>query len=432
MSLPVAVVLAGGFGTRLPEVSATRPKPMADVEGRPFLEYVLEHLRRAGVREVVLAAGYRAEIIERHFGDGRAFGLRVRTIVEPEPLGTGGALRLALPHVGDRALVLNGDTFVDVDVAAMVARHVEERAAATIAAVEREDASRFGRMVVEAGRLAAFEEKRPERAPGLVNAGVYVLERRVLEGVAAGRAVSFEREVLPGLLARDERVAVHVHRGYFEDIGVPETLAAFRAREAGRRAAARTGEVARIRAELEESVAVKRAWSDELCAGIAAAAERVVAALRAGGKVVFLGNGGSAADAQHLAAEFVGKFGRERAPLRAMALHVNTSAVTAIANDWEYDYVFERQVEAWVEARDVVVGLSTSGNSGGVVRALERARALGAFAVALTGEGGGRCAAACDLLLAIPSRSTPRIQESHITAGHLLCGLVEAALAEDA
>jgi D-sedoheptulose 7-phosphate isomerase len=314
----------------------------------------------------------------------------------------------------------------------MVARHAEERAAATIAAVEREDASRFGRMVVDGGRLASFEEKRPERAPGLVNAGVYVLERRVVEGVAAGRAVSFEREVLPGLLAADAKVAVHVHGGYFEDIGVPETLAAFRAREAARRAAARAAEVARIRGELEESVAVKRAWSDELCAGIAAAAERVVAALRAGGKVVFLGNGGSAADAQHLAAEFVGKFGRERAPLRAMALHVNTSAVTAIANDWEYDYVFERQVEAWVDARDVVVGLSTSGNSGGVVRALEKARALGAFAVALTGEGGGRCAAACDLLLAIPSRSTPRIQESHITAGHVLCGLVEAALADGA
>ncbi|BDG07179.1 D-sedoheptulose-7-phosphate isomerase [Anaeromyxobacter paludicola] len=189
---------------------------------------------------------------------------------------------------------------------------------------------------------------------------------------------------------------------------------------------------AQVRQELEESIAVKRAWSDALCAAVAQAAERAAAALRAGKKLVFFGNGGSAADAQHLAAEFLGRYRRERAPLRAIALHTNTSAVTAIANDYGYDQVFVRQVEAWVEPGDVVFGISTSGDSEGVVSALARARTLGAFAVALTGEGGGRCASACDLLLAVPSRATPRIQESHITLGHILCGLVESSLSERA
>ncbi|BDG07181.1 nucleotidyltransferase family protein [Anaeromyxobacter paludicola] len=228
MTLPAAVILAGGFGTRLPEVSATRPKPMADVGGRPFLELVVAHLRSCGVREVVFSTGYKSEVIEAHFGDGARFGVAARCVREPEPLGTAGALRLALPFLGDRALVLNGDTYVDVDVAAMLAAHLAAGAAATLAAVPREDASRFGRLVVEGDRLTGFEEKRPERAPGLINAGVYLLERRVIEAIPAGRAVSFERETLPGLLAAGAPVGVFRHAGAFEDIGIPESLAAFR------------------------------------------------------------------------------------------------------------------------------------------------------------------------------------------------------------
>lgn len=425
-----AVVLAGGFGTRLPEVSATRPKPMADVEDRPFLEYLLEHLRQRGVRDVVLSTGYKSEVIEQHFGDGRAFGLNIRCVREPEPLGTGGALRLALPFVGDRALVLNGDTFVDVDVTGFLGAHARQGAVASLLAVEHSDASRFGRMSVEGERLVGFAEKSTDRAPGLISAGVYLLERRVIEAIATGRPTSFEREVVPRLLADGAHVRVHRHEGHFEDIGVPESLSAFRARVRTLRERSMPGMVERVRDELRESIAVKSRWGDELVHGVAAAAERVVQAFRAGRKVVFFGNGGSAADAQHLAAEFVGRFKHERAPWRALALHANGSIVTALANDYEYAMVFERQVEAWVERGDVAVGISTSGNSESIVRGLTRARERGAFAVALTGAGGGRCAGACDLLLAVPSTSTPRIQESHITLGHILCGLVEARMLE--
>lgn len=427
---PTAIVLCGGLGTRLPEVSATRPKPMADVAGTPFLEILLGHLRAQGIARVVLSTGYKSEIIERHFGDGRRFGLDIRCVREPEPLGTAGALRLALPLVGDRALVLNGDTFVDVDVDALLRLHRELADRATLVTVERPDASRFGRIRTDGQRITGFEEKRPDASPGLISAGVYVLERSVIADIPAGRAVSFEREVLPALLASGAPVGAFRHDGYFEDIGVPESLAAFRARFQAMKRESMRKQVEQIRGELAESIAVKSRWSDELVAGVADAAQRVVTSLRAGGKVVFFGNGGSAADAQHLAAEFIGRFRHERAPWKAMALHTNGSIVTALANDYEYALVFERQIDAWVEAGDVAVGISTSGNSDVVVRGLARARARGAFAVALTGEGGGRCAGACDLLLAVPSRSTPRIQESHITLGHILCGLVEDAMIE--
>ena len=430
MSLPSAIVLAGGFGTRLPEVSATRPKPMADVCGRPFLEYVLDHLRACGIERVVLSTGYKGEVIERHFGDGSAFGLRISCVRELEPLGTAGALGLTLPQIGERAFVLNGDSFADVDMAALAAFHRACQAAFTLVATPREDASRFGRVVAAAGRIEAFEEKRAGREPGLINAGVYLIERRILENIPAGRPSSLEKDLLPLLLARNEHVAVFEHRGQFEDIGVPEGLAAFRAAAGRWRRQRMSGAIDSVRSELAESIAVKGRWDDDLCAGVVELSERIVAALRKRGKVILFGNGGSAADAQHIAAELVGRYGREREPLRAIALTTNSSAITAIANDYDYEVVFQRQLEAWADEGDVVIGITTSGNSANVLRALEQARKRRCFTAALTGEGGGRVREVCDLLLAIPSRSTPRIQESHITLGHILCGLVERAMCE--
>jgi len=161
-------------------------------------------------------------------------------------------------------------------------------------------------------------------------------------------------------------------------------------------------------------------------------AEMLIETLRAGGKVFFCGNGGSAADAQHLAAELLGRFFLERAPLPAIALSVNSSTVTAIGNDYGYENVFERQLRGLGRAGDVLVGLSTSGNSENVVRAFQAARRMGIRVIGLTGQGGGAMAGLCDLCLAVPSRSTPRIQEMHIAVGHIMCELAEAALAEEA
>ena len=187
-----------------------------------------------------------------------------------------------------------------------------------------------------------------------------------------------------------------------------------------------------IARRLQESVSVKEAVAREKIGEIEAIAELIIDTYRHGGKVIFLGNGGSAADAQHLAGELVGRFLRERQALPAIALGTNTSTLTALANDYSYDIVFSRQVEALVAERDVVVGISTSGDSPSVVKAIELAKQKGAKTVGLTGGGGGRLAEVADLALVVPSGSTPRIQEAHITIGHIICEMVEKELASAA
>lgn len=161
---------------------------------------------------------------------------------------------------------------------------------------------------------------------------------------------------------------------------------------------------------------------------VAAAAGLAIEALRGGGKLLFCGNGGSAADCQHLAAELTGRYLKDRPPLPAVALTVDTSALTAIANDYSYDEVFARQVRALGRPGDLLVGISTSGNSRNVVAALRAARDGGLRTVGLTGARGGAMAELCDLCLCVPSTDTPRIQEMHIAAGHMMCELIENAL----
>lgn len=148
-------------------------------------------------------------------------------------------------------------------------------------------------------------------------------------------------------------------------------------------------------------------------------------AIQKEGKILFMGNGGSAADAQHLAAEFVGRFVKERRALPAIALTTDTSILTAVSNDYGYDRVFERQVAALTNPGDVVVGISTSGNSPNVVKAIEEAKLLGAVTIGMTGQGGGKLAALCDLCIKVPSSHTARIQEAHILIGHIVCAAID-------
>lgn len=185
----------------------------------------------------------------------------------------------------------------------------------------------------------------------------------------------------------------------------------------------------RIRAYLERSAEVKRAAATACAGDIARAAELLIVCYRAGGKVLFCGNGGSAADCQHLAAELVNVLShdRPRPPLAAIALTTDTSFLTANANDVGFEHVFERQVEALGRPGDVLVAISTSGNSANVVRALERARVQGLGTVALTGADGGRAAGVADVAVRVPSDETQQIQETHIAIGHIICALVEQA-----
>ena len=186
----------------------------------------------------------------------------------------------------------------------------------------------------------------------------------------------------------------------------------------------------KIQELLAESARVK----EELCkrdpelGKIEKVSSAIVKALRKGRKVVLFGNGGSAADAQHIACELAGKFKKERRGLSALALTTNTSSLTAIANDFGYSEVFSRQVEGIVNRGDVVIGISTSGESVNVLKGLEAAKRKGALAVGLTGAGGGKLANAAEICIRVPSTDVARIQEAHITIGHIICQLVEEAL----
>jgi D-sedoheptulose 7-phosphate isomerase len=180
-----------------------------------------------------------------------------------------------------------------------------------------------------------------------------------------------------------------------------------------------------IRRQLEESARVKLSFSNELIARIAQFAEKSAAALRGNGKLVFFGNGGSAADALHLAAELVVRLRTERKGLAALALTTNPSVLTAAGNDYGFENIFSRQIESLLAPQDILIALSTSGNSPNILRGAEAGRARGAYLVAFTGETGGNLAGKVHLLLNVPSRDPQRIQEAHITIGHIACSLIE-------
>jgi D-sedoheptulose 7-phosphate isomerase len=180
-----------------------------------------------------------------------------------------------------------------------------------------------------------------------------------------------------------------------------------------------------IRRQLDESARVKQSFSDALIERILQFSRKCAESLRNGGKIVFFGNGGSAADALHLAAELVVRLCEDRKGLAALALTTNPAVLTAAGNDYGFEHIFARQIESLVASNDVLVALSTSGNSVNIVRGLEVGRARGAYLTALTGETGGMLANKVDLLLNVPSQDPQRIQESHITIGHIACALIE-------
>ena len=186
----------------------------------------------------------------------------------------------------------------------------------------------------------------------------------------------------------------------------------------------------RISQLIQASIDVKRQTMEDptLLGTVAQVVAEIVKALQADKKILFCGNGGSAADAQHIAAELSGRFYHDRDPLFAEALHVNTSYLTAVANDYGYDHVYSRLVKAKGRPGDVLVGISTSGNSTNIIEALKVAKAQGMVTVSMTGETGGKMRDHSDLLLNVPSKDTPRIQEVHILLGHIICELVESQL----
>jgi D-glycero-alpha-D-manno-heptose 1-phosphate guanylyltransferase len=210
-------ILAGGLGTRLHELSGDQPKPMMEIGGRPFLEFLVVQLRNQGFRHLIFCTGYRSEVLEAYFENGWRWNVSIRYSREHQALGTGGALKLATnltsaPHV----VVLNGDSIMQADIPALVRFHAERRAQATMALAHIDDAMRFGRVSIDrSNRVTSFVEKGIEGA-GMINGGVYVINRSLLEILPEGK-VSLEQDIFP----RIDGLYALPFRGFFTDMGIP-------------------------------------------------------------------------------------------------------------------------------------------------------------------------------------------------------------------
>ena len=231
--IPV-LILAGGLGTRLKSVVADKPKALAPIMGKPFLEIQIELLKDQGATHFVLCVGYLSQQISEIFGDGSKFGVRIDYSEERDQLrGTAGAIKLAEPFIKDRALVLNGDTYLDFDHNELVARHLAEikfGAKATCTLAKLENASRFGTVILDEHDhyVAGFLEKNANNhGPAWLNAGAYMLERSFVEAIAPDKIVSLEREVFPNLIAKGGKIAATLSSSPFYDIGTPEDYKSF-------------------------------------------------------------------------------------------------------------------------------------------------------------------------------------------------------------
>lgn len=221
-----AVILAGGLGTRLRSVVADRPKVLATVAGRPFITRLLDQLVATGINRVVLCTGYKAELVEATLGESYR-GMTLVYSVESEPLGTGGAVRLALAKLNaSTVLMMNGDSFCAADLSSFTTTHAARQAKASMLLTEMPDTSRFGRVEFAAdGHVTAFIEKGQVAGPGWINAGIYLLDRTLLAEIEPGRAVSLEREVFPTWVAQRTLMADALGKRFL-DIGTPESFAA--------------------------------------------------------------------------------------------------------------------------------------------------------------------------------------------------------------
>jgi NDP-sugar pyrophosphorylase family protein len=219
-----ALILAGGKGTRLRPLTIHTPKPVVPIVNRPFLIYQIELLKRAGVKDITLSLSYQPGKIEDIFGDGSEYGVRIRYAVEASPLGTAGAFKNAESYITGPTVVFNGDIFTDLNLAEVIAQHRERQAAATIVLAPVENPSAYGLVETETdGRVRRFLEKpKPEEITcNTINAGVYVLEKRILNYIPAGETFSFEYQLFPAILAAGESFYAEVWNGYWLDIGTP-------------------------------------------------------------------------------------------------------------------------------------------------------------------------------------------------------------------
>lgn len=217
-----AVLLAGGLGTRLRSVVDDRPKPMALIKGKPFMEYVVHELWKQGIRRIVFAVGYKGSMVEEYFGDGKDFGIKASYAYEEELLGTAGAIKNAGRFLDDDWFyVLNADTFYQTDYQKLKRIRDEKDLDFGLVLRRVEDVSRYGRAMLSDGLLVEFNEKTEERAPGTINGGIYLMNGGLLDEIPKGK-VSLENQMIPQWMKAGRRLGGFVNEGYFIDIGIPE------------------------------------------------------------------------------------------------------------------------------------------------------------------------------------------------------------------
>lgn len=222
-----AVLLAGGLGTRLRSVVSDRPKPMALIEGRPFMEYVVRQLRRHGVDHIIFALGYKGSMVEEYFGDGSGIGIKVSYAYEETLLGTAGAIKNAGRFVKDESFyILNADTFYQIDYGRLTKLMEERELEMALVLREVPDVSRYGEASLTYGLLTGFNEKSSVPRPGTINGGVYLMKKDLLETIPEGK-VSLENQMIPEWMKEGRRLGGLVNDGYFIDIGVPEAYFRF-------------------------------------------------------------------------------------------------------------------------------------------------------------------------------------------------------------
>ncbi len=494
LEVTTAAILVGGKGERLRSVVHDRPKVLAPVAGRPFLAYLLDQLCEAGMQKVVLCTGYLAEQVEQAFGP-RYGTLELLYSREDEPLDTGGALRLALRQFDcESLLVLNGDSYCDLDFSALLDWYEQKQCRATIVLAHLNDIRRFGSVRwLSDGTIIEFEEK-GQQGIGWINAGVYIVPRQILAEISASSPVSLERECFPNLVQKHLLTAFPGGRRFI-DIGTPESYceaedfftvenqkqsrgdmtvlphsvdtesqqistdsavsdlseaskmiekiikASRSGHQNGKNGNKSSSAVAtlpnreiveqdlhrKIREYLYASAEALSRTADDCAEAIARAAHMIATSLSDGGKLLICGNGGSASQSHHMAAEFVSTLNKHvrRPALAAISLATDTSILTAISNDFGYSEVFQRQVEALGRPGDALLLISTSGNSKNAVRAAEQAKQQGIVTIALVGPNACALASAADILISVPSDDTQHIQEVHLAIEHLLSMLVE-------
>jgi len=217
------LILAGGLGTRLSEIVKDIPKVMVDIKEKPFLEYLILQLKKYNLNDIILCTGYLKEKIESYFGNGNYFGVNIVYSEETEPLGTGGAIKLAEDLIGeDNIIVMNGDSFFDIDLDKLISYHFDKKALATMALAEVREAKRFGTVKIDKnGMIKSFIEKEQKANSNLINGGIYVLNKEIFRYILKDKSISLEKEVFPKLIESNRFYGISF-KNYFIDIGIPK------------------------------------------------------------------------------------------------------------------------------------------------------------------------------------------------------------------